>query len=116
MKGHMVTYCRRSNPDHVLGTPQEVSNSPKISYPPSKVKGSKPGKDKLAELKDHNKPTEAAMEDANVMKLSTAEVAHHIHDRKTNIWLPRKVTLQPLFRSGQGIGGRQLLLVYTRAR
>ena len=75
MKGDMAAFCRRSNPPYNIRKPQEVSSRPKMSYPPSEVRRSKPGKDKLAKLKDQDKPKEATMDDATVKKLSMGPVA-----------------------------------------
>ena len=63
-------------------------------YPPSKVRRLRTGKSKLAELKDEDEPKG----DVEFMTMSTADVAHYIHDRKEDMWLPGKMTPHPLVR------------------
>ena len=92
MKGHMAAYCRRSCLPHDLRRPQEVSSNPKKLHPPYKLRRSKTGKSKLAELKDQDEPKEVTKGDADSLTLSTVEVAHYIHDRKEDMWFPKKMT------------------------
>ena len=73
--------------------------SPRKSFLPSEVRKSKPGKSKLDELKDKGNPEETTTETASFLKLSTEEkIAHHIYDRRRDVWLPSKVTPHLLVR------------------
>ena len=72
----MFALCRKSYLPHDVRKSQEVQGSPKKLYIPHDVRKSKPGKAKVAKVKEQEKPDEATTdtEGGRATTLSTRQV------------------------------------------